>query len=521
MTPTTHVSFETIALNRIDESPTNPRKTFSGVEELAEDIRIRGILQPVLVRPKRSRYELVFGAKRLRAAAMAGLDSVPAMVRDIDDAEVIEIQIIENAKRSDVHPIEEADAIRVLHEVHHYTVEQLAAKLGKSTTLVHRRLKLSTICEEGRRALLDGQLTLAAAEMLARVPSAHQPKAVEELASWGNQSAGSVAEYIERNFLLLLEEAPFSLEDASLTVAGACVTCPKRTGTQPSLFDDITRDDCCTDRACFDAKVDALLAKRREEGHTVLEGKEAEAVAPYGRISFQSDLVSLDDEVCEADERPENRTWRDVLGNDAPPTTLVRVGNKVIEAIDRDALKVAVEQRAPELLDANEYELRPAANPVAQGGNASVEEWREKERRKKELESRFASLAQCALADAGQAGGLTTEVVRIIAVGLVRESWAEHLNRIAKRRGIEGKDAKRSLVAEIATMGDSELAGFLVEVACIRAARLGTEDPFYDGGPSFQQICRELNIDFDALKKQAKKDVSSKRAPKAKKGKAS
>src|SRR5690349_17174572 len=104
--------FDLIAIDSIDESSTNPRKTFDKKEldELAEDIKIHGVLQPVLVRPRGVRYELVFGTRRLRAARAAGLKIIPSTVRELDDATALELQIVENAKRADIHPLEEAEA---------------------------------------------------------------------------------------------------------------------------------------------------------------------------------------------------------------------------------------------------------------------------------------------------------------------------------------------------------------------------------------------------------------------------
>ena len=108
--------YVTLPLDRIRESTTNPRQRFDDLEELAASIRTHGLLQPILVRPVRKDFELVVGARRLRAARLAGLNSVPAQVKPLDDRSAREVQIIENLQRQDVHPLEEADGYKALLE---------------------------------------------------------------------------------------------------------------------------------------------------------------------------------------------------------------------------------------------------------------------------------------------------------------------------------------------------------------------------------------------------------------------
>jgi ParB family transcriptional regulator, chromosome partitioning protein len=108
--------YVTLPLDRIRESTTNARQRFNDLEELAASIRTHGILQPILVRPLRKDFQLVVGARRLRAARLAGLTSVTAQVKPLDDRSVREVQIIENLQRQDVHPLEEADGYKSLLE---------------------------------------------------------------------------------------------------------------------------------------------------------------------------------------------------------------------------------------------------------------------------------------------------------------------------------------------------------------------------------------------------------------------
>jgi ParB family transcriptional regulator, chromosome partitioning protein len=105
--------YRNISIAQLQESPTNPRKTFDekGLEELAESIRSKGVLLPLLVRPVNGHYEIVTGERRYRASKLAGRDTVPATVRELSDAECLEIQLIENLLRMDLHPFEEAQGL--------------------------------------------------------------------------------------------------------------------------------------------------------------------------------------------------------------------------------------------------------------------------------------------------------------------------------------------------------------------------------------------------------------------------
>src|SRR6266446_3430630 len=103
---------EFLPVAKVSESRSNPRKSFGDMTELVDSVRTKGVLVPVLCRPSADGWELVFGARRLRAAQAAGLAEIPAMVREMTDREVLEVQVIENLQRADVHPLEEAGGSR-------------------------------------------------------------------------------------------------------------------------------------------------------------------------------------------------------------------------------------------------------------------------------------------------------------------------------------------------------------------------------------------------------------------------
>lgn len=333
---------EIIPLEKIAESPTNPRRLRNEAEdaELIESVKRHGVLQAVLVRPKPpGGYELVVGSRRYRAALAAGLAEIPASVRAMSDLEVLEVQVIENSQRADVHPLEEAEAFERLHNAHGLSVDEIAAKLGKSKGFVYARMKLCALGKEGRAAFYDGKLEASVALLVARIPAKLQAEAVSAVTRedrWnGRMTARQAADHIHRSFMLELREAPFPTDDAELVpAAGACSACPKRTGNQPELFGDVKSADVCTDPICFRKKADANWARRKEEaerdGRKALEGKRAEA--------FSRTAVDLDS-TCWED--PKNRTYRKVLGADAPEPVLVRSERGEVRELVPQALATA------------------------------------------------------------------------------------------------------------------------------------------------------------------------------------
>lgn len=134
-----------VAISQLFANPAQPRQYFSreALEELASSIRQQGVIQPLLVRPRREGgYELVAGERRWRAARLAGLTQVPVLVRDLDDTEVMIVALVENLQREDLSPVEEARAMQTLRERCHLTQEALALRLGKSRSAVTNTLRL-------------------------------------------------------------------------------------------------------------------------------------------------------------------------------------------------------------------------------------------------------------------------------------------------------------------------------------------------------------------------------------------
>ena len=279
-------SVRDIPLDRIRESNSNPRRAFdeAKLRELAENIKLHGVLQAILVRPAPDgadgTYELVAGTRRFRASKSAGKETIPATVRDLADAECREIQLIENLQRADIHELDEGIGYRSLMQLKpdHYTVETIAAQVAKSSSYVKGRVSLTDLISAAQTAFYEGKVTVAHALELARLQAADQERALMECFP-GHRSTNSILkdrkaeavtvrqlrDWIDCEIHLDLKNAPFDGNDANLLpAAGACSDCPKRTGNNPLLFPEIRNKSVCTDPACYQTKIQALVQVRIE-----------------------------------------------------------------------------------------------------------------------------------------------------------------------------------------------------------------------------------------------------------------
>lgn len=272
---TPNVVPQEVPLSLLIESATNPRQHFEedDLKELAETIRKSGVYQAILARPKDERFEIVFGARRYRASLLAGKETIPALVREMSDAEVLEAQLVENLQRRDVHPMEEAEGYKRLLSLAEptYTVEQIAAKVGKTPFYIATRLKLTDLCDEVAAAFYQNHIGVGHALLLAKLPADMQALGLtasfkEVYTGTGDKPARillpvrNLRFWIETNVLLLLKDAPFDKRNAQLVpAAGSCVDCPKRTGHNKLLFADLGKQDNCTDPGCYQSKVQAHI----------------------------------------------------------------------------------------------------------------------------------------------------------------------------------------------------------------------------------------------------------------------
>lgn len=174
-------TFVHMAIAAIAESTTNPRKRFGDLEDLAASIKTHGVIEPVILRVRGAGYELVAGARRFRAAKLAGLTEIPAVIHDYSDHQALEVQVIENLQRKDVHPLEEADGYAALLAADKaYTVDAIAARVSRSPDYVYKRLRLRNLIDDARDAFEKDEITPAHAVRLARLTPEQQKRAFPE-----------------------------------------------------------------------------------------------------------------------------------------------------------------------------------------------------------------------------------------------------------------------------------------------------------------------------------------------------
>jgi ParB family chromosome partitioning protein len=161
-------------IGRIDPNPHQPRAKFDAehLKELADSIRIHGVLQPVVVRRAADRYQLILGERRLRAAKLAGKTTVPAIVRDVGDAESLKHALMENLQREDLNAIEEARGYELLKSEFGLAVSDIAVMIGKDRTTVTNTLRLLGLPEAVRAFIVEGKLTAGHARALLSVETA-------------------------------------------------------------------------------------------------------------------------------------------------------------------------------------------------------------------------------------------------------------------------------------------------------------------------------------------------------------
>ena len=165
-----------IPLAQLRPSPYQPRTRFDErmIDSLAASLKEKGALQPILVRPAGNQYELVAGERRLRAAQAAGLESLPAFVRDLSDEEAATMTLIENIQREDLNPIDEARALRNLADQFHQTHEQIARQVGRARTTVTNLIRLLDLCPEVQDLVRDGKISMGHAKVLISLPAKDQ-----------------------------------------------------------------------------------------------------------------------------------------------------------------------------------------------------------------------------------------------------------------------------------------------------------------------------------------------------------
>lgn len=536
-TPTTHAAV-LLAVDSIVKSPTNPRKHFNedALKDLATSIAQHGVLQPILVRKwdvgmanpsnqpivdMMGKYEIVCGERRWRASQIAQQETILAIVRELTDLQVLEIQVVENLQREDVHPLEEAEGYERLMKFHGYTADTLGEKVGKSRAYIYARLKLLAMAPAARELFFDGKLTASTALLIARIPGAAlQVKAATEITKPNYQgdvpSYRAAAEIIQNSYTLSLAEASFGPSDAKLVPeAGSCTDCPKRSGNDRVLFADIENADVCTDPKCFNNKREVNYLRLREiaekSGKEVITGKSAQDLLVSGNYSLRQHKLENLDARCQDD--PERRTYREILGKGAVVTTLVEdPRNKTfIEAIDTHILANAMKKAG----------IKPA---TIAGNNPQQRDW-QAEKLEREAKAKIENIWRAKLFQAvrvklgerfAESKVLAPEELTLLAVNLFQKNAnsdyndAEAIMALWGHPLAEGKeeDAADAYEAQIAafssflvTLSAAELCLFLIDISLIDEAEAEAY-AIADGNQPLRLLAqaKRLGIDPDALR---------------------
>jgi ParB/RepB/Spo0J family partition protein len=209
--PTRSVGVRIVPLDHIEANPQQPRLAFdqATLEELAASIREHGVLQPILVRPVGpNTYQLIAGERRLRASKLAGLDSIPALIEEIDDDTALEISIIENLQREDISPLDEAALYDRMVSEHGYSIRKLADKLGKDKGYVENRLRLADAPDEVRALVSLRKDTLSHAYELMKVQDPKRRRRLADQVARGELTLIKLRDKIEGRRARIRAEEP-------------------------------------------------------------------------------------------------------------------------------------------------------------------------------------------------------------------------------------------------------------------------------------------------------------------------
>jgi ParB family chromosome partitioning protein len=257
--------FKIVAISDIDFSPFNYRKFFyeNALNDFASEIALHGIISPLTLRTLPSgRYELVAGERRLRAASIAKLKEVPAVIKVLTNEEVIELQLSENLQRENPHPMHEALGIGQMQKAGK-NISEIAARLGKSKAFIYSRLKFLSLIDTLQEMFLADKFNISEAFELASISADSQIEFYQEhCLDWKDNKGFDLGNlnYALSKYKYDLMKAPFNIKDKKLVEeAGACTGCQSNTATLKTLFPEYAKQAICTNRACYNSKCEAYF----------------------------------------------------------------------------------------------------------------------------------------------------------------------------------------------------------------------------------------------------------------------
>lgn len=465
--------FQMLPLASVRPPSYNVRRRFDPklLEEMARTMRAHGVLEPLLVRPVHNGYEVVAGERRRRAAALANLELAPCRILGLTDQQAREMQVIENLQREDPSALEEGLGYRSLLDLPDtdgaagpalYTVEGIAARIGKSPSYVYQRLKLCEMVAPAQKALDEGKISASHALLIARLQPADQLKALAALqeleAEDGGLSVRGLEEWIHTELFQDLARAPWPKDDAMLLPeAGPCTTCPKRAANIPGLYAEDKRGgkpDLCTDPICYEGKFQAHIEWRLEQL----------AVRDVRKVLEVSTLPSW--------ERQQERGKTPGLG----PDHWRKVGKKACEHA-RPAIVVSGNGRGELLEVCAEPKCKTHAAGRGSTGNADIDRYQgqERARRKREAKTQKYEIAWRRRVVEAILAKITLPLPRAELMLLAGTFWDRLWHDVRKallpllglepRKQQYGEDLNGPVQAALPKYSDRELARFLVLAA--------------------------------------------------------
>lgn len=259
------LQIQNLPLGNIKPDPEQPKKTFDKklLSQLSESIKQHGVLQPITVRKSGKDFIIVMGERRFRASTMAKKKTIPCIVRDYQNNNILEVQIIENLQRQDVEPTEEAEAISYLSDK--YATTEIAKRLGRTENFIRQRLKLAGLIDGFKRFVRSGEMTISLGVGVALFEPEEQQMMLETM---GEDFIAHQINRMIKDQTYDLEKASFDVQDKKLVPnAGSCIECPFNAANQGNLFGDGKM--VCTKSACFETKKNKsflnLIEKSKKE----------------------------------------------------------------------------------------------------------------------------------------------------------------------------------------------------------------------------------------------------------------
>lgn len=470
-----------VHLTNLEVDAFNPRKTVDAeaVQKLSAAIGSFGLISPLVVRPAlpagvepldplKTRYGVLCGSRRLTAAKLAGLTSVPCIVRELDDAAAAAVALTEQDNHESLHYLERADGLLRWRDAG-ASIDEIAETMGWKRAYAYTCIGMAErLTPEAREACFENRLNETIARKLATVPRSAQPQALTKLLEpnhEGKPKTSREAEEVLDGFRRDLAKAPFDATDITLSCselggAGSCETCPLRSGTNPDLFPDVQNPNLCTSPVGFQSKADDDWQRRVADGEAARAPKclePAQSDAYFNGVgALRDDAPYVEaDAICFSDTA--QRPYKSLLGAAYKMECfLARVPRKldVVELVHKQGLDARLDatakiRRAPAALR--------TSTKADEGEKLSAEECRERklkvERRQKAIRKVIASIVSNVAKR-----GLEKKLLAVMVDSLIFQGAARLTLR---RRDVQEDGAKYT--ARLSRQGEGELLAFLVE----------------------------------------------------------